>query len=352
MIFLLASICWLAGFAILWRVPTCGKGSDSAQVNVSIIIPARDEANSLPRLLESLSGQTARPREIIVVDDDSTDETAAVAKAGGANVIASAPLPDGWRGKTWACHQGATAATAPALLFLDADARFEKDGLARISAAYYQQPNVLSVIPHHHVPTAVEQLSAFFNLIMTAGIGAFAIFDVRRVGMFGQMMLIDRELYTSIGGHERVKEHVLENLHMARFLREIGVKPRCAAGRGCLSMRMYPGGLAEMVHGWTKGFASGAGTTPPIVLALAIAWLSGAVMAAAGALRFHNLPALVIYAAYVGQIYWQLRRIGSFWLITAVLYPIPLLFFFGVFFNSILRLGRPVTWKGRAIRAA
>jgi 4,4'-diaponeurosporenoate glycosyltransferase len=74
---------------------------------MSVIVPARDEERSLPRLLRSLAGQTMPPLEVIVVDDHSRDDTAARAAAAGARVLSSAPLPDGWTGKTWACHQGA-----------------------------------------------------------------------------------------------------------------------------------------------------------------------------------------------------------------------------------------------------
>ncbi len=100
--------------------------------SLSVIIPARNEAHNLPTLLGSLAAQSVRPCEILVVDDGSTDRTAEVARELGARVIASEPLPEGWRGKTWACHQGAQAATGELLCFVDADTWFEPGGLARI----------------------------------------------------------------------------------------------------------------------------------------------------------------------------------------------------------------------------
>jgi 4,4'-diaponeurosporenoate glycosyltransferase len=352
MILLAAVICWLAGFALLWKIPICREQPDpQPTLGVSIIIPARNEEATLPRLLLSIATQQCRPEQVLVIDDDSTDATAAVARAAGATVISPGPLPDGWRGKTWACQQGATAATAENLLFLDADTWFEPGGLARILHTYSQRPGVLSVIPYHSVPTIAEQLSAFFNLIMTAGIGAFTIFNREPDGLFGQMLLIDRKTYLTVGGHERVKGHVLENLHMAKHLRAEGIALRCASGRGNLSIRMYSGGVADLVRGWTKGFASGAGETSPIVLGLAIAWLSGAVMAAAAALLTRSILFASLYGLFALQLYFMLRRIGSFRLMTALLYPIPLLFFFGVFTNSVAHSGRSVMWKGRAIRA-
>ena len=127
---------WAAGFLLLGRLRRCSAARAAGFASVSVIIPARNEEHNLPTLLRSLASQPAKPREIIVVDDGSTDRTAEIARQLGATVIASQPLPDGWRGKTWACHQGAQAATGELLLFLDADTWFEPDGLARILAGY------------------------------------------------------------------------------------------------------------------------------------------------------------------------------------------------------------------------
>ena len=115
---------WATGWIVLGRERRCGRGKTIPSVSggqLSIIIPARNEETNLPKLLRSLTAQSPQPREIIVVDDASTDRTAEVAQQFGARVIRSLPLPNGWRGKTWACHQGAQVATGEMLLFLDAD---------------------------------------------------------------------------------------------------------------------------------------------------------------------------------------------------------------------------------------
>ena len=179
----------------------------------------------------------------------------------------------------------------------------------------------------------------------------FNLFSKEPDGMFGQMLLINRDAYLHVGGYDRVRGNLLENFHLARHLRAQGIAFRCISGRGSLSMRMYAGGLRHMVEGWTKSFASGAGATSRPVMGLIIIWLNGATMAAATLLQLHSLSAVGVYAIFAAQLYFMLRRIGSFHIISAILYPIPLLFFFAVFANSILRLGRKVVWKGRAIRA-
>jgi 4,4'-diaponeurosporenoate glycosyltransferase len=345
-------VCWLAGFAVLWRMPSCGNSRTPGPCNFAIIIPARNEAANLPALLQSLAQQSTRPAYVLVVDDDSTDRTPDIAREFGARVLPSLPLPDGWRGKTWACQQGAMATDAEHFFFLDADTRLEAEGLSRIVSAYVAGDGAaMSVCPYHSVSRLHEQLSAIFNLVMAAGIGAFTIWPSKSSAMFGQMLMVSRKSYWRAGGHERVKGKVLENVWLSRAFRETGTPVRCFVGKGSLSIRMYPEGIGPLVEGWTKGFASGAGATALPVLILIVAWLSGAVMAVSLFAHARLIVASMIFALYAGQILFLLRRLGSFWIVTAIFYPIPLLFFFAVFARSLLRSRRSVTWKGRAFHA-
>ena len=353
---------WLTGWLFFGRNPNCARAAAEPLRNpspsdagpceaapVAMIIPARNEQASLPHLLGSIRQQLIQPAELLVVNDNSTDNTAAVARHAGATVINADPPPAGWHGKNWACHCGVRASTAPRLLFLDADTRFEPDGFRRILRCPTEPTGAFSVLPFHLVPRWQEQLSAVFNVLMAAGVGAFTPWHRLPDGLFGQMLLIDRESYLAAGGHQSVRQHVLENLHLAAHLRSRAIPIQCKLGRGALSMRMYPGSFAELVNGWAKGFASGAGATSPLLLALSIAWLSGAVIATTGPLRHCSYAALAIYCAYAAQFYILMRRVGSFRLLTAALYPIPLFFFFAVFGYAIIRRGRHVSWKGRAV---
>ena len=360
MIFLAVTLAlWFAGWIVLGRIKSCGKASSQiiSGDQLSIIIPARNEEHNLPTLLRSISTQPIRPREIIVVDDASTDSTAEVAEQFGARIIRSLPLPDGWRGKTWACHQGAQVATGKSLLFLDADTWFEPDGLHRVLAEFQNSGGgVLSVAPHHVVGKFHEQFSAFFNLVMLAGTGAFTLRGDHLTprGLLGQFMLIDRTAYQRVGGHEAVKGRILENFWLAEQLRAAGVQLRCRSGRGVFAFRMYPHGWRELVDGWTKGFASGAGQTPLPILLLVIAWMI-ALMTALIGIAFTGKPLLWLgaYLLCGTQIGWLLRRVGTFHWSMALFYPVPLIFYFVVFTRSMQRSRRKqtVAWKGRQIRA-
>ena len=353
-------LCWLAGWATLARIKPCRSAKAKTTLpaaKLSIIIPARNEERNLPRLLRSLQSQPLPPEEIIVVDDASTDRTAAVARELGAKVVSPPPLPDGWRGKTWACQHGAEQAKGEWFLFLDADTWFEPDGLAAVRAEFSAVGGgVLSVAPLHRVEVVHEQFSAFFNLVMLAGTGAFTALGDRLTprGLLGQFLLIEKTAYHRVGGHAAVKARILENFWLAERLRAASVPLHCRGGRKVFAFRMYPLGWREMMDGWIKGFAGGAGKTPLPLLLLVIAWMSGLVMATGNLLLAKNAPVcLVVYAAYAAQVAWLLRRVGTFHWATALLFPAPLVFYFIIFTRSVWRAARkqPVDWKGRKIHA-
>ena len=343
---LVALALWSAGFVLLGRLRPCARaGASAPSPSVGVVIPARNEEHNLPTLLRSLASQSVKPREILVVDDGSTDRTADLARQLGATLIPSQPLPDGWRGKTWACHQGAQAATSELLLFVDADTWFEADGLARILSAYLQGGGgAFSVGPHHAVRKPYEQLSLFFNCNMAAG-------TVPR-GLFGQMLLVDRESYRRVGGHQAVQGRILENFRLAAQFRAAGVPVRSVMGRGVFSFRMYPGGLRELIEGWTKGFASGAGQTPRGTMILIVLWMIGLMLPpVCGLVTGDWLRWGAVYLLCAAQVAWFGRQVGAFRWSSALLYPLPLIFFFAVFAWAVAHSGKRVSWKGREIHA-
>ncbi|MBN2310979.1 MAG: glycosyltransferase [Candidatus Hydrogenedentes bacterium] len=360
---LIALLLWGLAFLFLFRVPVCTRhGRVQDYPSLSVIIPARDEEGNLPRLLASLLSQDVAPAEIIVVDDGSTDRTAEVAREGGATVLAGRPVPEGWRGKTWACMQGADAATGDVLLFVDADTFFEEDGLARVLDTFLVHGGAMSVAAYHRVDRLYEDLSAFFNLLMAAGSGAFTVFGAARppAGFFGPFVMIEREAYLQCGGHASVRGKILEHYHFARVLQDQGVPTACYGGKGSFGVRMYPDGIGGLIEGWSKAFASGAASTPPWIMLASVGWLTGAILAVielVWALVAGPGPALAIacavYLLFALQLAGLLRRLGSFRVVTALLYPIPLLFYQGVFARSTLLMlfRKKVSWKGREIDA-
>ncbi len=336
-------------------LPPVGEG---VVPRVSVIIPARNEERNLRKLLPALVAQTVPPHEIIVVDDQSDDDTASVARASGARVIEGRSLPEGWFGKPWACQQGADAAEGEWLWFLDADVEPQPEALARLGVL--MAPRVaISVCPWHRIEGVYENLSAFFNLLMVGGIGAstWRGDDAPGIGLFGQSMLIPRDVYDEVGGHGAVRRTVLENFHLSKPLEELGVRRICRIGRGAISMRMFPEGYRQLLESWVKGFASGAGLTPKPVLVLSSIWITGLMMLTVAVALLplaKGLAAWAVGLAYVAGalgLMTDLRRIGGFSWWSALAFPIPLLFYQVVFVMAVRRRrsGRMTQWKGRDV---
>lgn len=348
-------------FLVLGRprfLPISGKNSDD---RVSIIIPARNEADNISTLLTSITEQGHQPHEIIVVNDGSTDDTAAIAAKHGATVVEAESLPPGWKGKPWACQQGANRATGEWLLFLDADTCLNHDFIERIQYLTASENQVHSICPHHKVVKAYEQLSAFFNLLMVAGVNAFGtgLSSGKHSAMFGQCMLISRKHYDQVNGHYQVKDKVLENFHLASHLEKLGIQCRCYLGKGAISMRMFPGGFAELWSSWKKGFVSGASNAHPRALVYSSIWISGAmftivslalILTPQADIAF-KITTAIAFAAYSLQCLWAFKLVGSFSWINAILFPVSLIFYQVLFFSAIIdkTRGKQTAWKGRMV---
>jgi len=328
---------------------------------VSVIVPARNEAERIGSLLESLTRQSTPAHEILVVDDESADDTARIARELGATVISGEALPEGWSGKPWACWQGAQQSTGEVLFFLDADTWLEPTGLESLVGALRDKRGLVTVQPYHVTEKAYEQLSAIFNIVVLAGMNAFTPLSRwwKPRGGFGPCAVIGREDYFATGGHSAVRAAVLENLALAKVFRRAGLPVACYGGLGAINFRMYPGGVGQLVEGWSKGFASGAAGIALPTLILTVAWVWGCFSTFLSLVRalipgsgLPLLPWLVLYPLYAAQIYWMLGRVGTFRWWTAALYPIPLVFFAAIMAWSLVltRLVRRVTWRGRRVR--
>jgi 4,4'-diaponeurosporenoate glycosyltransferase len=342
-------------------------------VPVSVVVPARDEEQTLPALLRSVAEQLAEVREVVVVDDASRDATADVARAGGARVLPAGTPPPGWTGKAWACHTGAAATTGDLLLFLDADTVLRPGALAGLLAAHTHHDGLVSVQPHHDVVRPYEQLSAYFNVVALMASGAFTRrgrADASRAPMaFGPCLLTSREDYGRAGGHEAVRADILDDAALAAAYHRAGLPVWCAVGGDAVRMRSYPGGLGQLVSGWTKNIASGAADAAPSATAATVAWISahhavavGAVLSVLvalsgrGASLVAGSPLLwaVAYVAVALQLRWVLRRAGSFRWWAWTLFPVPLMAFDLVFARSLALtvVRRSVPWRGRDVSLA
>lgn len=379
---LLGAAAWaqrlVADLRTLPRPDVPAGGATSPAPTVSVVVPARDEELTLPTLLRSVVAQGPTVHEVLVVDDASRDATAAVAQAGRARVVPAGTPPPGWTGKAWACHVGAGATTGDLLLFLDADTVLEPDALAGLLAAHARHGGLVSVQPHHDVVRPYEQLSAYFNVVALMASAAFTRTSPGHTPThapthapmaFGPCLLTARDDYDRAGGHEAVRADILDDAALAAAYHRAGLPVWCAVGGDAVRMRSYPGGLGQLVAGWTKNIASGAADAAPSATAATVAWISAHHAVAVGALLsllvavvgrgssvLVGSPALwaAAYVAAALQMRWMLRRAGSFRWWAWALFPVPLLAFDVVFARSLAltAVRRSVSWRGREVSLA
>jgi len=200
--------------------------------------------------------------EVIVVDDQSSDATPHilaewVARDDRLKVVAGAELPrsEGWRGKPYAMHQGAQQARGEWLLFTDADTEHNSLSISS-SVAYALAHNVdlLTIFPCYELCTPAERI-----IMPVAFMGITNLYPAHRVNdpdskvaiANGQYILIRREVYDAVGGIQRVKDKIAEDLEFAEVVKREGYNLRIAEGMHLMSVRMYTS-LGEIWEGWSK----------------------------------------------------------------------------------------------------
>ncbi|MDG0810673.1 glycosyltransferase family A protein [Cohnella rhizosphaerae] len=357
----------LAGFVMFGALPTLKTNGKPILMPVplpslTVIIPARNEAGRIAPLLRSLREQRYPSFEVLVVDDDSTDETATIASGFGATVLRNDTVEAG-SGKSAACWHGARHAKGKWLLFLDADtALADADSLTKLVGSYAQKGarGILSLQPYHTVQRLYENLSAVFNVIVIVGMNVFTLWGTRfkTAGSFGPCILCNKDDYFAVGGHRKIQGAVLDDLALGQAFLDRDLPVHCVGGGGVISFRMYPEGFGTLVEGWCKSFAVGSKSTHPVVMSLTILWITGGFMSAAAlisSIAAWNPAAMALavflYAAYAVQTLRFARRCGNFNKGLFLIYPLLFMFFAALHIYSLFRARvlHSVKWKGRKI---
>ncbi|MEX0908705.1 MAG: glycosyltransferase, partial [Gemmatimonadaceae bacterium] len=238
---------------------------------VSVIVPARNEAGNIARCVRSILATDYPNVELIVVDDQSTDGTGAIAAGLGATVIETPPLPADWFGKQWACWTGKSRARGEILCFTDADTEHAPDLIPRtINAMRALEADLFTVSGRQEMVTLWEKLvqAQVFGMLNAWYGGTEEINRSKhawRKIANGQYLVIPRAAYDESGGHESVKHTVAEDLMLAQRFHRLGERVLFIEGREQLSTRMYSS-LREMIAGWGKNvYAGGMHAMPPFV---------------------------------------------------------------------------------------
>jgi chlorobactene glucosyltransferase len=262
---------------------------------VAVLIPARDEAEVIAATVVSLLAQDYPGLQLLVLDDHSGDGTTAVAQAVAGNdprfrLLQGLPLPPGWMGTNWACHQLAQAtalraqgsaaapgqsplaasATNDILLFADADVFWQPGAVTALVAEMQRSAaDLLTVWPTQVTVTWGERLTV--PLMALAVLGylplrlAHDFYHPLAAAANGQCMAFRREAYVAIGGHAHVRGAVVEDVRLAQRIKSFGFKLRMADGNQLLRCRMYDGWCA-VLDGYAKNILAGHGNHVSLLL--------------------------------------------------------------------------------------
>jgi chlorobactene glucosyltransferase len=334
---------------------------------VSVLVPARNEGRNIEACITSLLDQDYPNYEVIALDDHSTDDTLGVLArlAYGDNrlkIMAGRPLPDGWLGKHWACHQLGQAASGELVLFVDADTRHSPDMLRdSISALLAEGADLVTAFPREEVVTWGERL-----LVPVIGWGIFTFIPIRLVQKMhlaalsvtiGQFMLFRREAYESIGGFEAVRTDIVDDMALGRRIISSGLEWRLLDGTHHVTCRMYHG-FWDAVSGFSKSLFA---VFDYRILPYFIGWLLVAtafnepVVALVSRWVRHPLTGLPVeYAAVsvgISILLWMIAyRRFKFPAYLVFYYPLSLALFLAIVVRSFVQTatGRAI-WKDRVL---
>ncbi len=266
---------------VVWNLscyPVLRKGiGEASDLSLSILIPARNEEERLPELLESLVQETCRPLEVLVLNDHSTDRTAEVVQSYTENypwirMIEGAPLPEGWMGKNFACHQLSQEAKGDWFLFLDADVRLQPGTLHSLAGEMAdQKTGLLTGFPRQEVQTWMEKAIVPFMLFTIAcHLPIWLVRGSRRpefIAAHGGFLLVERHCYRDSGGHAHIRNQMVEDMALAQLIKSGGWPVTLAKIDDWVWMRMYTSSK-EVFQGYQKNIFPGVGRRVSLVLGM------------------------------------------------------------------------------------
>jgi chlorobactene glucosyltransferase len=365
----------------LWGVTVLGPEDTHEALahtpKVSVVAAARNEEDRLNEFLSSALALDYPDYEVILVDDDSTDGTAAIAESWAARpeagrgrliVVHNRELPPGWRGKVWALNLAVERARGEWLLATDADVVFHPSALrVALQQAQARGSQFISVTPDLEFQGFWERvvLPAFSLLLGT-------LYPIRLVNRAasrqaiaaGAFILMRRDDFQAVGGYEAVRGTLIEDLRLAQLFKGSGRRTFLATGHGLVRTRMYQT-AGEMWESLARSAFEGSGFSLATISAgvVASAWIALLPWAVAFGLAARRLagPAsgsdptflLAIAACAAGSlVYLPWVRFLRAPAIYSLTLPLAVLFYSGVSLDSarLNLMGHGALWKGRRYR--
>lgn len=347
------------------RAPFRTAGGSS----VSVLIPARDEADSIATTCQAVLASRGVTLELVVLDDDSRDDTAGIVERlaredSRVRLIRGRPLPAGWCGKQHACSQLAEAARHETLLFMDADVTLHPDGVAR-GVAFLEESGVAlaSGFPRQLTGSFVEWL--LLPLIQYVLLGFLPLGMSRRrltpslAAGCGQMFLTRREAYEKAGGHAAIRASLHDGIKLPRAYRRAGLTTDVFDASDIADCRMYTRGI-DVLTGLSKNATEGMATPQAVVPATLLLFggqVLPAVLLGLGIVTGFRSFSAVACAATVTAVALSLGprvveaiRFRSS-LTSCLAHPLAILMFLGIqWFGLVRRMaGFQASWKGRSL---
>ena len=332
---------------------------------ISVLVPARNEEENIKKCIVSLTKQDYKNIEILVLDDNSTDNTANIIrklskKYSNIKFYKGEHLRKGWLGKSFACHQLSKHARGKYMIFTDADTLHFPDSISSAVACLERyKVDALSVFPMQVMVTMHERMMVpFGNYIILA---LFPLYLMRKVknAMFctaiGQFMMFKSEVYRKIGGHKSIKGKVLEDVKISKRVKKSGYKFMIFDGRSNLYCRMYKS-FRDVVRGYSRvlfaAFDYNIFMMSMAIFLIATVFLGPFIMLPLGVV--FNWSALIIEIIILQMIIILTTRIVfairfKCRSVDILLHPVAMLYLLFIAVKSILdiRYGDGMTWKGR-----
>ena len=342
--------------------PAAPAPAPAPRDRVAVLLPVRDEATHVVACVEALlraaDDCAGAAVEVVLLDDGSSDGTAELvgpfAADGRVRLLAGAPVPRGWLGKPWACHQLAEAAgpRATVLVFVDADVTLEPTGLSS-TVALLRSTGLQLVCPYPRQLAVTWSERLVQPLLQWSWMSTLPLGVAERSrrpslsAANGQLMCVDAAAYRRAGGHAAVRGEVLEDIELLRAVKKSGGRGTVADGTSVASCRMYDGWPA-LRDGYGKSLWSAFGG--PVGAASVVASVTVAHVVPAVAALGGSRTGLVGCLASVAGRALVARRTGGRVLPDALLHPVSVLLLDGLVIDSFRRHRRGgLRWKGRQI---
>jgi len=350
----LVTICTLSLFLALlnfFTIRTVKNKANLINQKVSILIPMRNEVNNAADCITSILTQQGLTNfEVIVLDDASTDGTNEVLKnISGIKLLTGEPLPQGWLGKVWACHQLSQAATGEILVFIDADVRLKEHAIAS-SIAKMGDWDFISPYPRQLSSGFIERIfQPFLHWSWFASVPLVIAQSMKIKSMVvanGQLLIIKRSAYLTSGGHQKIKSQVLDDLELARELITSGFKGGVAQGAQISSCLMYQSAPA-MFAGYRKSLWRAFGGLPGSILATALL-LSTGVFSLVFAIAGSTIAGVSFGLILATRLLSSIKAKES--LLTLIWHPLAVLIFVGILtYSWVGKFSGKLSWRDRVI---